>query len=180
MRTRSEQKAATRERLVDAVGLVVAARGLEGATVGGIAAAAGVTTGALYASFASKADILTAYLTERSTDLSSVPVDAVAADLGERLEAALQADPLAGRLVVELLAAGPRDEVVRARLAEAVLASVDELARRLEAEGVGTVLGARETALLLQVLVAGTVALREVLGAELPPSLLTSATGLLT
>ncbi|MDX6216715.1 MAG: hypothetical protein QOG99_2299 [Frankiales bacterium] len=175
MPTRAEQKAATRERLIDAAGLVIAAQGLEGATVHEIAATAGVTTGALYASFASKADLVEAFLAERSIDLSSTPLDVVAHDLGERLEEALQGSPLSGRLLLELLAGGTRDDAVRRRVAAAVLANVEALAARIEHEGLVTRLPAWESALLLQVLVAGTISLREVLGAELPPALLTEA-----
>lgn len=175
MRTRAEQKAATRERLIDAAGLVIAGKGLDGATVNEIAAAAGVTTGALYASFSCKADLVAAFLAERNVDLSATPLDVVASDLGERLEEALESSPLSGRLVVELLAGGSRDDAVRSRMAAAVLANVEALTARLEREGVQTRLPARDTALLLQVLVAGTVSLREVLGPELPPALLTEA-----
>jgi AcrR family transcriptional regulator len=175
MPIRAQQKAATRERLIDATGLVIAAKGLDGATVQEIARTAGVTTGALYASFASRADLIEAFLRERSTDLSETPLDVVAKDLGQRLEAALQASPLSARLLVELIAGGSRDEAVRERLASSVLANVSDLAARIEREGLATRLPARDAALLLQVLVAGTITLREVLREQLPPALLTEA-----
>ena len=53
-RGRSE---ATRQRLLEAAGRVFAAKGYEGASVSDIAAAAGFTKGAFYASFASKEEV---------------------------------------------------------------------------------------------------------------------------
>jgi AcrR family transcriptional regulator len=175
MPTRAEQKAATRERLIDAVGLVIASKGLEGASINDIAGAAGVTSGALYASFSSRAELIEAYVRERNLDLSEIPVEVVARDVGERLEEALEASPLSGRVLVEVLAGGSRDPRLGELMRAAVLANVDALTRRLEEEQVPLRLSPHDTALLLQVLVAGTVVLREVMHEDLPPALLTSA-----
>jgi AcrR family transcriptional regulator len=165
--------------LLDAAAVVVAARGVDAATVDAIATAAGVTTGALYASFRGKSELLAALAAERSTDLSGEPLHDVAGSLGERLEGLLAENPVDARLLNELLAGAARDEALRVEMAQRVLASTAALAARLEREAVSTRLPARETALLLQVLVAGTVSLRQILGDDLPASLLTAAVALL-
>jgi AcrR family transcriptional regulator len=54
---RERQKAATRQRLLDAARNVFALRGFHGASVDEIAREAGATTGALYANFAGKEDL---------------------------------------------------------------------------------------------------------------------------
>lgn len=177
--TRTEQKAATRARLLDAAALLVASRGVDGATVDAIAREAGVTTGALYASFAGKRDLLAALVQERGTDLSALPLREVAAGLGETVVGVLEDNPVDARLLNELLAAAGRDDGLREDLAARVAASVEALAQRLEEERLDTVLGAHDTALLAQVLVAGTISLRQVLGDALPADLLTRAVTLL-
>ncbi|HKE75173.1 MAG TPA: helix-turn-helix domain-containing protein, partial [Acidimicrobiales bacterium] len=48
----------TRERLLDAAARVFELKGYEGATVAQIAREAGVSSGAIYAHYASKADLL--------------------------------------------------------------------------------------------------------------------------
>lgn len=62
---REEQKALTRQRLLDAAETVFARRGFHGASVEEIAREAGATTGALYSNFAGKEDLFLA-LFERS------------------------------------------------------------------------------------------------------------------
>jgi AcrR family transcriptional regulator len=179
MRTRAEQKAQTRARLVDAAALVVASKGVDGASVDAIAAAAGVTSGAFYASFRGKAELLKALVAERNTDLSDVPLADLVPTLGQRLDALLAGSPVDAGLFNELLAAAGRDDELRAEMSTRVLANVEALTRRLDDEGMATVLPSRDTALLLQVLVAGTIALRQVIDTELPASLLSDAVALL-
>jgi AcrR family transcriptional regulator len=179
MRTRAEQKADTRQRLVDAGALVVAAKGVDGASVDAIAAAAGVTSGAFYASFRGKSELLKALVAERNTDLSGIPLAEIAPSLGQRLDALLDANPVDAGLFNELLAAAGRDADLRAEMGTRILANVEALSRRLDDEGMATRLPSRDTALLLQVLVAGTIALRQVIDTELPPTLLSDAIALL-
>jgi AcrR family transcriptional regulator len=179
MQTRAAKKAQTRSRLLDAAAVVVAARGVEGATVDAIASGAGVTTGALYASFKTKNDLLRALIAERHTDLSGVPLVVVAESLGQRLTKVLDDNPIDARLFTELLAGASRDEELRVAMAASIQANVERLIGRLTVEGVGLRLSADQTALLLQVLVAGSISLRQVLGDELPPELLTDAVALL-
>ena len=179
MPTRAEQKAATRARLLDAAAVLVASKGVEGATVDAIASAAGVTTGALYASFRTKADLLRALVTERNEDTSGIPVEALADDIGERWDRVQSDDPITARLLQQLLSAAARDDVLREVLAEALMRSVVGLAERVERERLPLRLDAYEAALLLQVLAAGTISLRPVLGDALPASLLTTAVTLM-
>ena len=63
--TRLEQKAQTRERLLDAAAQVIAERGLEAASIDEIASAAGYTKGAVYSNFASKTELVIALLERR-------------------------------------------------------------------------------------------------------------------
>jgi AcrR family transcriptional regulator len=62
---REEQKALTRQRLIDAGEAVFARRGFHGASVEEIAREAGASTGALYSNFAGKEDLFLALFEER-------------------------------------------------------------------------------------------------------------------
>jgi AcrR family transcriptional regulator len=179
MRTRAEQKAATRARLLDAAAVLMASQGVEGATVDAIAAEAGVTTGALYASFRSKTDLLAALVRERHEDVSRVPLKDLVAHAGERWAGALDARPVDADLLRALLQAAARDETLRDLMAAEVLRSTAALAERMEQEQLPLRLPAADAALVAQVLAAGTAVLRPVLGAALPDHLLTVAARLL-
>jgi AcrR family transcriptional regulator len=109
--------AETRARLLMAAADVFAERGYDGTRVADIAAAAGVSNGALYAHFASKADLLVDAL---RTHGRRVLADTFAADprqsitdlllvIGRRLP---QPPDARGYLLVEALAAARRDEDV--------------------------------------------------------------------
>ncbi len=109
--------AETRGRLLRAAADVFAERGYDGTRVADIAAAAGVSNGALYAHFASKADLLVAAL---RTHGRRVLADMFAADpsrsitelllvIGRRLPRRPDAE---GYLLVEALAAARRDDDV--------------------------------------------------------------------
>src|SRR5581483_4024154 len=82
----------TRERLLDAAARVFELKGYDGATVSLIAQEAGVTSGAIYAHYGSKADLLAAAT--------------VLATLGKRLASR---DPHESALLVEALLAARRD-----------------------------------------------------------------------
>ncbi|MFI6595961.1 TetR family transcriptional regulator [Nonomuraea sp. NPDC050536] len=115
--------AETRERLLQAAAAVFAERGYEGTRVADIAAAAGVSNGALYAHFASKAELLVAAL-----DAHGRPVlaDLLAADPSRSIMEVLfvvgrclpHPDGDHGRLVVEALVAATRDAEVARRVRE--------------------------------------------------------------
>jgi AcrR family transcriptional regulator len=64
--TRDERKARTRERLLETAREVLLERGYNAATLDGIALAAGVTKGAVYSNFASKAELFLAVLDART------------------------------------------------------------------------------------------------------------------
>jgi AcrR family transcriptional regulator len=128
---RSERKAATRARLLQAAARVYAQRGFAGATLDQVAADAGFTKGAVYAHFGSKEKLLLALLQEH-----------LAGQIAEQLELFNQVRsdpdrptwerPIAGsdswmrrlgedpdpfRLFVELWSYAQRDEQLRAGLA---------------------------------------------------------------
>lgn len=109
--------AETRSRLLQAAADVFAARGYDGTRVADIAAAAGVSNGALYAHFGSKAELLVGALREHRhrmmADLFAADPDRSIADLllviGRWLPR--RRDPQ-GYLVVEALVAARRDDDV--------------------------------------------------------------------
>jgi AcrR family transcriptional regulator len=123
---RSERKAATRARLLQAAARVYARRGFAGATLDEVAGEAGFTKGAVYAHFGSKENLLLALLQEH-----------LAGQIAEQLElfdrervswerplagsdswmGRLREDPDPFRLFVELWSYAQRDEDLRQRLA---------------------------------------------------------------
>jgi AcrR family transcriptional regulator len=115
----------TRERLLDAAARVFELKGYDGATVALIAQEAGVTTGAIYAHYGSKAELLAAALKahgKRATASLFPPgrrADAptVLATLGLRLAAR---DPHESALLLEALLAARRDPELADVLATAV------------------------------------------------------------
>src|SRR5262249_57552255 len=109
--------AETRERLLRAAADVFAERGYDGTRVADIAAAAGVSNGALYAHFPSKADLLVDALRTHGRRLLA---DLFAADPNRSITELLLAigrwlprrrDP-SGYLIVEALVAARRDQDV--------------------------------------------------------------------
>ena len=109
--------AETRERLLRAAADAFAERGYDGTRVADIAAAAGVSSGAMYAHFASKADLLAGALRTHGrrllADLLAADPDRSVADLllviGRSLPRRRDAR---GYLIVEALVAARRDEDV--------------------------------------------------------------------
>jgi AcrR family transcriptional regulator len=125
--------AETRDRLLLAAAEVFAERGYDGTRVADIAAAAGVSNGALYAHFASKADLLVDAL---RTHGRRVLADMFAADpsrsvtdlllvIGRRLPRRPDAQ---GYLLVEALAAARRDKDVAGPMRDYVGERADWLA----------------------------------------------------
>jgi AcrR family transcriptional regulator len=135
----------TRERLVDAAARVFELKGYEGATVALIAREAGVTTGAIYVHYASKAELLVDALrvhSERAT-ASLLPTDrrpnaaAMLVTLGSRLQ---RRDERSTALLTEALLAARRD----AELAQVLAAALGARERRTagllaESQGVGDI-----------------------------------------
>ena len=128
---RSERKAATRARLLDAAARVYARQGFAGATLDEVAAEAGFTKGAVYGHFGSKENLLMALLQEH---LAGQIAEQLELFERERSDGArptwerplagsdswmrrLDEDPDPFRLFVELWSYAQRDEQLRARLA---------------------------------------------------------------
>jgi AcrR family transcriptional regulator len=107
----------TRERLLRAAADVFAERGYDGTRVADIAAAAGVSNGALYAHFGSKAELLVAALRAHGRRLLA---ELLAADPGRPIAELLlvagrwlpRQHDARGYLIVEALVAARRDEDV--------------------------------------------------------------------
>jgi AcrR family transcriptional regulator/ferredoxin len=125
--------AETRERLLRAAADAFAERGYDGTRVADIAAAAGVSNGALYAHFASKADLLADALRTHGrhllADMFAAAPDRPVVDLllavGRGLRHRLDAR---GYLIVEALVAARRDEDVARPMREYIAERADWLA----------------------------------------------------
>lgn len=124
--------AETRERLLRAAADVFARRGYDGTRVADIAKAAGVSNGALYAHFASKADLLVAALRtygrrQLAEELAAEP-DLLVTDLllaiGRRLPRHREPDEY---LIVEALVAARRDAEVGGPMGDYVRERVEHL-----------------------------------------------------
>ena len=125
--------AETRERLLAAAADVFAERGYDGTRVADIAAAAGVSNGALYAHFPSKADLLVAALRTHGRHLLGElfandperPVMDLLLTVGRALPKRREAR---GYLIVEALVAARRDEDMAVPMREYVGERADWLA----------------------------------------------------
>ena len=134
--------AETRERLLRAAASVFADRGYDGTRVADIAAAAGVSNGAMYAHFASKADLLVDALRAHGrrllADVFAAEPDRSITDLllliGRRLPRRRDAR---GYLIVEALVAARRDEDVARPMRHYVGERADWLAELVRAAQAG-------------------------------------------
>jgi AcrR family transcriptional regulator len=157
--TRGERQARTRAALVEAACAAFLAHGYDGASLARIADAAGVTTGAVYANFADKDDLLFAVFDARAADSIRGQSEIAAADLS--LDDALRAiarfllggsdeDPRWAALTAEYWARAARHPRVREVAAErhaSILAQIGELVEQLAARhGMRLTIGAREVA----------------------------------
>jgi AcrR family transcriptional regulator len=128
---RSERKAATRARLLEAAARVYARSGFAGATLDEVAADAGFTKGAVYAHFGSKENLLMALLQEHLMGQIAEQLELFNRERSDR-ERPMWQRPIAGsdswmrslsvdpdpfRLFVELWSYAQRDEQLRLRLA---------------------------------------------------------------
>lgn len=127
----------TRERLLRAAADEFAERGYDGTRVAEIAAAAGVSNGALYAHFASKAELLVAALRAHGrrslADLLAADPERPVADLllevGRRLPRRSDAR---GYLIIEALIAARRDRAVGGPMRDYTAERADWLAGLIE------------------------------------------------
>jgi AcrR family transcriptional regulator len=128
----------TRERLLRAAADVFAERGYDGTRVADIAAVAGVSNGALYAHFESKADLLTGALRTHGRRLLA---DVFAADPDRSITQMLlvigrwlpRRREARGYLIVEALVAARRDEDVAGPMRDYVGERGDWLAELMKA-----------------------------------------------
>ncbi len=138
--TRDQRKAQTRERLLATAAEILLRRGFHAATLEQIALEAGLTKGAVYSNFASKADLFLAVVDarahERAPALSQAQDGATSLeDLARRqARAAIEADP-DGRwasVLVEAWAAAGNDEPFRAALLQRNRAVNSQIARHID------------------------------------------------
>ena len=146
----SSKRRSSREALIAAALREFTEQGYEAATVTGIAERAGVTTGALYAHFRGKLDLLlqalgimpAGVLFERLAELAASPSPQVAHRLGEDLALAPEEAAL---LLLDAIVAARRDEEVAKILREGLVAYENAVARATHA---GVVLGLIDPALV--------------------------------
>jgi AcrR family transcriptional regulator len=130
--------AQTRQRLLQAAADVFADRGYDGTRVAEIASAAGVSNGAMYAHFASKADLLVdalrAHGRRQLADLFAADPSRSITDLllviGRGL---LRRRDACGYLIIEALVAARRDEAVARQMRDYMAERADWLADLMRA-----------------------------------------------
>ena len=143
-RTAGATAAGTRERLLRAAADVFARRGYDGARVSDIAETAGLSNGALYAYFGSKAELLVGALRAHGRRLMDDVVASPSRSISEQLLATGRSlrrrrDPEA-YLVVEALAAARRDPDVARPMRDYVRERTDWLAEQVrEAQRAGEI-----------------------------------------
>ncbi|MEU7908873.1 TetR family transcriptional regulator [Actinoplanes sp. NPDC049118] len=122
--TRVQQQAVTRARLLDAAETLFGDRGIHQTSLDGIAAAAGLTKGAIYANFGSKGDLIAAILERKlgadEPEPPSASLAAWAGRLGDTYESAVDRPEIRrfALAFVELWLYGMRDGSARAPLAQ--------------------------------------------------------------
>lgn len=119
-------RAQTRTRLLQAAGEVFAERGYDHASLDEVAAAAGLTKGAVYSSFAGKEELFYALMVERigerlalvaeAVDSQSTP-EAMTSDAGSRLVGLISSQADWHLLFIEFWARAVRDPRLRAEFA---------------------------------------------------------------
>ncbi|MEY2397839.1 MAG: hypothetical protein QOJ00_1013 [Actinomycetota bacterium] len=140
MRTRVEVDS-TRARLLEAATNVFLEKGYEGTRVAEIARRAGLTTGAIYGNFESKADLLTA---------------ALAAGCETQ-----------HRLFLDLLAMAPRDKAAAAAVDAALKTAEDEIQAVINERGTPPDVEPESMHLALELMAIGAIVV-QALGREMP------------
>ena len=124
--TRAQQQEVTRTKLLDAAETLFGDRGIHRSSLDEIAAAAGLTKGAIYANFGSKKELITAIMARKLDDDGAEPqppsasLAAWAGRLGESYESAVGSPDLRrfAMAFVELWLYGMRDESGRVAVAQ--------------------------------------------------------------
>lgn len=123
---RKKQQQETRRRLLAAARDLYLAKGYDRTSLGAVARAAGVTTGAVYANFEGKADLFLTVLEERADELFDVRLADIDAcptlagklrRLGAHYARRLEGDRLGVPLHLDLVNRAAADEAIRRRLA---------------------------------------------------------------
>jgi AcrR family transcriptional regulator len=134
-------RAQTRARLLQAAGEVFADRGYDRASLDDVAAAAGLTKGAVYSSFASKDELFYALMAERIDERLALAADAVERqstpeamgfDVGSGLVQMISSQADWHLLFIEFWARAVRDDRLRQDFALHRRAARDVIARFLE------------------------------------------------
>jgi AcrR family transcriptional regulator len=131
----------TRQRLLDAATEVFLEKGYDGTRVAEVARRAGLTTGAIYGNFDSKAELLTA---------------ALAAGCSTQ-----------HRLFLDVLALAPRDETAARAVEAALKASSDEIAQVVSERGADTDVSPEVLGVALELMAVGAVVM-QALGRTFP------------
>ena len=129
----------TSDRLLDAAAEVFCERGYDGTTVAEVARRAGLTTGAIYANFRDKAELLLKTI-ERATSAAVVDMEAAraaGASAADRLllmarRMVSEPDSTERLLFVEMFSAARRHPEVGRRVTEALSAMESELAKLMD------------------------------------------------
>lgn len=119
--TRAQQQEVTRAKLLDAAETLFGDRGIHRSSLDEIAAAAGLTKGAIYANFGSKKDLITAILARKLDDDGAGPqppsasLAAWADRLGDSYQSGVESPEIRrfAMAFVELWLYGMRDESAR-------------------------------------------------------------------
>lgn len=131
----------TRQRLLDAATEVFLEKGYEGTRVAEVARRAGLTTGAIYGNFGSKADLLT---------------EALAAGCVTQ-----------NRLFLDVLALAPRNEAAAAAVDAALKAGADEISEIVNQHGAAVGVSHEAMGLALELMSVGAIVM-QALGRTLP------------
>lgn len=128
----------TRERLINAAANVFEAKGYERATVAEIAREAGVTTGAIYAHYSGKAELLVDAIRENgeratATLFDSGTVSGASATLQVLADRLLSRNDSEYKLLIEALLAARRDAEVNIVISEALADNVELMRTLLDA-----------------------------------------------
>jgi len=141
--TRSE----TRRRVLDAAFDVFAERGIAASSLNDVAAAAGLTKGAVYSSFSGKDELVLALMEEHAAQRMaaglasfdpSLDLAEALSHVGEALVTAMQADAAWHRLLAEYFALSQHDPARREALRQRRREARDAVARALEGISAGS------------------------------------------
>lgn len=135
--SRTEQKARTRDRLLDAAGRVIGRRGLGGASVEEISEDAGYSTGAFYGNFKSKDEIFAAALEYHAAEFERfIRERGHAGSVGRRLTAEAEwlatVDAWQVLFLLEILTHGTRSDRLRPAVREYLAGARERIREQLE------------------------------------------------